>query len=113
MFNFGSFILFSKNILLMLGIALIIYGASLLTKFIMSKTGATKIWEDYVGKYWSIFVFVISSIVYIIIAGCKGWDSYFVNGLMNGALLTGIQASMFKIVKIIIDLFSKIVNKNK
>lgn len=111
MFNFGSFILFSKNILVMLGVALVIYGASLLTKFIMEKTGASKIWDDIVGKYWTIFVFVISSIVYIIIAKCEGFDSVFVNGLMNGALLTGIQASMFKIVKAIINLFSKIVSK--
>lgn len=111
MFNFGSFISFSKNLLIMLGIGLIIYGVSLLVKFTMNKSGASKIWDDYVGKYWTIFVIVISSIVYIIIASVRHYDSAFVNGLMNGLLLTGIQASMFKIVKIVVNFFAKITNK--
>ena len=100
MFNF-------KNILIMLCIALVIYGVSLLIKLILTKTNKVKIWENYIGKYWTIFVLVISSIVYIVIGACNKNTDYFINGLMNGILLTGIQASMFKIISFIKNLFTK------
>lgn len=100
MFNF-------KNILIMLCIALVIYGVSLLIKLILTKTNKVKIWENYIGKYWTIFVLVVSSIVYIIIGACNKNTDYFINGLMNGILLTGMQASMFKIISFVKNLFTK------
>lgn len=111
MFNFGSFINLTKNLLLILAIGLVIYGVSLLIKLILNKTGNSKVWENIIGKYWTIAVFVISSIVYIIIASCRHLESSFVNGIMNGLLLTGIQASMFKIVNLIVNLFNKSTSK--
>lgn len=111
MFNFGSFINFSKNALVILGIALVIYGVSLLLKLILTKTKNEKIWENIIGKYWTIFVFVLSSIIYIILAFCKKYDSAFINGLMNGLLLTGAQASMFKIVNAVINFFKNKIGK--
>jgi membrane-anchored glycerophosphoryl diester phosphodiesterase (GDPDase) len=113
MFNFGSFISLSKNILIMACVALVIYGISLLVKLIMTKTGATKIWDDYVGKYWTCGVFVISAIVYCIICACKHYQDAFVNGIMNALLLTALETLMFRIVKTIIDFFKKITNKSE
>lgn len=97
MFNFGSL----KNILIMLGIALVIYGVSLLVKLILTKTKNSKIWENYVGKFWTIFVLVISSIIYWILA------KDFLNGLMNGILLSGMQSNMFKLLSFIKNLFAE------
>ena len=91
----------------MLCIALVIYGVSLLIKLILTKTNKVKIWENYIGKYWTIFVLVVSSIVYIIIGACNKNTDYFINGLMNGILLTGMQASMFKIISFVKNLFTK------
>lgn len=85
----------------MLGIALIIYGASLLVKLILTKTNNEKIWTNWVGKYWTLFVLVISTVVYWIIS------KDIINGLANGIILTGIQASMFKLVNLVISLFNK------
>lgn len=112
MFNFGSFIQLSKNILLMSCIALVIYGVSLLIKLILVKTNHTKIWDDIIGKYWTVGVFVISAIVYCILCACKHFESAFTNGIMNALLLTALETLMFRIVKTIIELFSKITNKS-
>lgn len=112
MFNFGSFINLSKNLLIILGVALVIYGVSLLLKLVLNKTGNEKVWENIIGKYWSIFVLVVSSVVYIILAYCKKYDSAFVNGLLNGLLLTGAQASMFKIVNAVINFFKSKIGKS-
>ena len=113
MFNFGSFINLSKNCLIILGVALIIYGVSLLLKLVLTKTNNSKIWENIIGKYWSIFVLIVSSVVYIILAFCKKYDSAFVNGLLNGLLLTGAQASMFKIVNAVINFFKSKIGKSE
>lgn len=113
MFNFGSFISISKNLLLFECISLAIYGVSLLIKFILTKTNNTKIWDEWIGKYWTAGCFVISAIVFWIIGATRHIDSAFVNGVLNGLILTGLEASMFRIVKIIIDFFAKIIGKKK
>lgn len=111
MFNFGSFISISKNLLLFGCIALAIYGVSLLVKFILTKTNNIKVWDDYISKYWTAGCFVISSIIFWIIGATRHIDSSFVNGVLNGLILTGLEASMFRIIKIIVDFFAKIIGK--
>lgn len=111
MFNFGSFINISKILLLYVCIALVIYGTSLLVKLILTKTNNIKIWDDYVSKYWTCGVFIISAIVFCIIGACRHVESAFINGVLNGLILTGLEASMFRICKIIIDAFKKIIKK--
>ena len=112
MFNFGSFISLSKNILIMACIALVIYGISLLVKLILTKTKNEQIWDNWIGKYWTVGVFVISAVVYCILCAAKHFESAFVNGIMNALLLTALETLMFRIVKAIIGLFSKITNKS-
>lgn len=106
MFNFGSFISLSKNLLIIACVALVIYGISLLTKLILTKTKHEKLWINWIGKYWTVFVFVLAGCVYWILGTVKNIDSSFVNAIMNSALLTGLQSMMYKIINVIVNYFS-------
>lgn len=111
MFNFGSFISISKNLLIIVCTALVVYGISLLVKLILNKTGKSAVWENWVGKYWTVGIFVLSSIAYMIAGACLHYPSVFVNGILNGCIFTALEVCMFRIIKWIIDLFGKLIKK--
>ena len=68
--------------------------------------------SESVKKAYPYGIMVISFVVYAIIAGCKGWISPILTGLMNGVVLGFLEGGMFSMLsglkKLLVYLWSKI-----
>ena len=94
-----------NSLMIMLLTAFVLWGAFEIIK------GIFKISES-VKKAYPYGIMVISFVIYAIIAGCKGWISPLLTGMLNGIVLGFLEGGMFSMLsglkKLIVYLWSKI-----
>ena len=94
-----------NSLMIMLLMAFVLWGAFEIIKSIFKISESVK-------KAYPYGIMVISFVVYAIIAGCKGWISPILTGLMNGVVLGFLEGGMFSMLsglkKLLVYLWSKI-----
>lgn len=94
-----------NSLMIMLLTAFVLWGAFEIVK------GIFKI-PEFIKKAYPYGIMIVSFVVYTIIAGCKGWISPILTGLLNGVVLGFLEGGMFSMLtglkKLITFLWAKI-----